>query len=287
MDEKISYSSPGSSGGMPVVLLPGTGLQVSRFIFGTASLFNAGRKQERNRLLHAAVEAGFTHFDTAPYYGFGAAERDLASVLRDYPSITVTSKVGIYSPGGEKQPDGLVFARKAAGRLVPYFSRPTIDFSLKRAQVALEGSLRRMGREHINLYLLHEPSIELITSDEWLRWLEDMMSAGKVGSFGLALEAHLLEPFLKYAPDLCGFVQVLDSLYRREADLLLQYGKSLQVTYGYVSAALAAGDGRPTTEVLREALRRNPHGAIIVSTRKLSRLSQYAALLNQEGQLDD
>lgn len=59
------------------IILPGTALSVSRFIFGTASLFRAGRRSERLRLLDAAYDHGLTHFDTAPYYGFGSAERDL------------------------------------------------------------------------------------------------------------------------------------------------------------------------------------------------------------------
>lgn len=263
---------------LPMVTLAGTDLSVSRFVFGTASLFNAGGAGDREALLRAAVDAGFTHFDTAPYYGFGAAERDLAPVLRDNPQVTVTTKVGIYSPGGERQPDWAIFARKAIGRFLKPVSRPAVDFALGRAQAALSASLERLGCERVAIYMLHEPRIDLVATDEWQRWLEDEQRRGRVGAFGLALEAHLLEPFLRHAPGLAGVVQVLDSLDRREADLLSRHGHPLQITYGYVSAARARGDERPVATILAEALARNPAGAIIVSTRRADRLGQYADL---------
>ena len=69
----------------------------------------------------------------------------------------------------------------------------------------------------------------------------------------------------------------MDSIARREADLILSAGRKLQMTYGYVSAA------RPPTaaaagEILRLALRRNDTGSVIVSTRKPDRLPQFAAI---------
>lgn len=98
---------------MRQVILPGTDLSVSRFSFGTASLFNVGSSKMRANLLAAAFDNGFTHFDTAPYYGFGTAERDLKPLLKAHPDITVATKVGIYSPGGEAQSTASVFLRKA------------------------------------------------------------------------------------------------------------------------------------------------------------------------------
>lgn len=264
---------------MQKVRLAGTDLDVSRFIFGTASLFNAGSAAKRETLIEAAIESGFSHFDTAPYYGFGHAERDLAGPLRRHRDVTVTTKVGIYSPGGEEQAQIAVFARKAAGRFVKAISRPTVDFTLSRAQAALEGSLRRLGRETIDLYTLHEPPYALVHTDEWLRWLEDMRHMGKVRHFGLALTAELLAPYLESNSPLAQVVQMADSLEQREADLLTAHGKPLQITYAYVSAAKALDPAAGVTDVLKQALRRNADGAIIVSTTRPERTGQYAGLL--------
>jgi aryl-alcohol dehydrogenase-like predicted oxidoreductase len=259
-------------------IIPGTDLGVSRFVFGTASLFNIGGSGKRNHLLNAVVDAGFTHFDTAPYYGFGLAERDLAPILKAHPHVTFTTKVGIYSPGGENQSAASVFARKAAGRFIKAISRPTIDFTLTRARKALEGSLKRSGRERIDIYTLHEPTVELVETAEWKRWLEDCVSSGKVRYYGLALTADRLAPFLAGSNDLGQVIQVCDSFEDREADLLTAHGLPMQITYGYVSAAFRHGTATSVPNILKAALKRNADGAVIVSTGKTSRLAQYAAI---------
>jgi aryl-alcohol dehydrogenase-like predicted oxidoreductase len=260
-------------------MLPGTEFELSKFIFGTASLFNCGGAAQRRALLEAAAEGGFSHFDTAPYYGFGMAERDLAPVLRAYPELTVTTKVGIYSPGGEDQRGWSIFLRKAGGKIFPALSRPVIDFGVARAQKSLEGSLRRLGRETIDLYTLHEPVIDLLQTDEFQSWLETRRARGQIRWFGLALTADRLEPFLKINSPLAQVVQMSDSFDLREADLLARYGRPMQITYAYISAARRAGETSAVSELLNRAIQRNPCGAVIVSTTRPERAGQYRALL--------
>ena len=263
---------------MQQIVLSGTNVSVSRFILGTAGLFNIGAADKRIALLDAAVDHGFTHFDTAPLYGFGSAERALASVLARNPNTTVTTKVGIYSPGGEGQPDWAVFLRKAGGRVFSSISRPIIDWSVARARIALEASLRRLGRSHVDLYMLHEPDFRLCQSDEWLRWLEGEVAAGRVRQFGIAAEAGRLPPFLADASPLAAVIQTTDSLEGREADVVAAHGRPIQITYGYVSEAIRRHGRADVSAVLAQALARNRDGAIIVSTSKVARLPQYAAL---------
>jgi len=262
---------------MKQITLPGTDLRLSRFSFGTAGLFNAsGSARERGRLLAAAYDNGFTHFDTAPYYAFGIAERDLRALLATRPEATVATKVGLYAPGGETQSAPMVFLRKAAGRALPALSRPIIDWSVKRARTALSASLRRLGRERIDLYLLHEPDQRLIATDEWRRWLEDERE--RVAWFGVAGNSQRVGAFIECANPLAAVVQTNDSIAGREADILTRSGRPLQLTYGYVSAH-RAGSPPDAAEILGAALRRNRTGSIIVSTRRIDRLPQYAAIL--------
>jgi aryl-alcohol dehydrogenase-like predicted oxidoreductase len=261
------------------IILPGTDLTLSRFVFGTASLFNVGPRKKRLRLLDAAKDHGFTHFDTAPYYGFGMAERDLQPLLAAHPDVTFTTKVGIYSPGGESQPGLAVLLRKAGGRLLPALSRPTIDWSILHARKSLEGSLRRIGRSSIDLYMLHEPELPLLNTDEWLRWLEQEVAAGRVRRFGLAIDASRLAPFMIAKSPLGPVIQTTDSLDDREADILLRNGRPLQITYGYVSAARKRHSKVDVPAILTRALNRNPDGAIIVSTGRIERLKQYGKIL--------
>jgi aryl-alcohol dehydrogenase-like predicted oxidoreductase len=249
-------------------------MELSRFSFGTGSLFNVGSARRRANLLEAAYSHGFTHFDTAPYYGFGTAERDLKPLLAAHPEITVATKVGTYSPGGEDQTSTAVFLRKAAGRVLSPLSRPTVDWSVARARKALTASLVRLGRERLDLYLLHDPNAALLNSEEWLRWLET--ERDRVRYFGIAINAQQLDPYLAGNSALAGVIQTIDSLDVCEADVVLKWHRPLQITYGYVSARARGRIGAvDVAAVLSGALRRNRFGSVIVTTGKVARLQQY------------
>ena len=260
---------------MRKLTIPGTHLESSRFAFGTSSIMRVGTQSAQRRLLAAAVNAGFTLFDTAPYYGFGIAERDLGAVLQGHPQVRITTKVGIRVPGGEDQSAASVFTRKIGGKLFKFLNRPYFDFSVQHARLSLEASLRKLRREHVELFLLHEPQVQLLQTDEWLQWLEGVKHAGKIGRFGLALTAVQLRPFLAAGSPLADVIQVLDSLAAHEADVLTEYGRPIQITFGYISQARQAGDTRPFGQLLRAASERNPNGVIIVSTTKVDRVGQF------------
>jgi len=260
------------------ITLPLTDIDLSKFVFGTANIIRAGTYKQRCYLLEEAVSQGFSHFDTAPYYGFGMAERDLAPVLKRNPSLTFTTKVGLYPPGNDSQSFYQIMGRKLIGRLVTPLSRPSIDFTIDRARVSLEGSLRRTGRETIDIYLLHEPHLQLLNVDEWRIWMEKCVAAGKIGTFGIAADSQNLEPFLQNANTLCPIVQTLDSLEMRQADVLKRYGRPFQITYGYISGSKKAGSANSIATVLEMAIGRNPHGAIVVSTTKPHRIAQYRSV---------
>ena len=267
--------------GVRRVNLGSEGVTVTRFVFGTAGLFNVkGGPTERARVLEAAADGGLTHFDTAPLYGFGAAERDLGAAFARRPDVSITTKVGLFAPGGEDQGDRTAWLRKAAGKVLPQLSNAISDLSLARARTSVEGSLRRLRRDRIDILMLHEPDAGLLDTEGWQRWLEDLKASGKVGAFGLALDDIRLAPFIEIKSPFLELVQTTDSLDRCEADVLTKVGRPLQITYGYVSAASTRMPERSVADVLGAALRRNVDGAIIVSTRRGDRVSQFAAILD-------
>jgi aryl-alcohol dehydrogenase-like predicted oxidoreductase len=262
---------------MRQISLPDCGLRLSRFVFGCASLFNAGGARRRRSLLAEAADCGFSHFDTAPSYGFGMAERDLAPVLKARSGLTVTSKVGLFAPGGEDGSAAAIFLRKAAGRLAPALSKAQVDFSLARAKLSLEASLRRLGRERLDLFLLHAPRIDLVAADEWLGWLTSLADRGRIGGFGLAVtRVEDALDFLDRAAGLAPVIQCPDSLDRREADALIARGRAPQLTYGYLAAARRRAPRLDAAAVLHQALRRNRSGALVVSTLRPERLRLFA-----------
>jgi D-threo-aldose 1-dehydrogenase len=259
--------------------LPGTELQLSRFAFGTASLHHLSSSRSRRILLEAAVAHGFTHFDTAPIYGFGLSERELAPLLATESSLTVATKVGLYPPGGGEQTPAVIFARKVFGKLHPPLSRVRADLSVKRAEASLSASLKRLGRERLDILFIHEPDFALIETEEWQRWLERERERGRLLAFGIAGVIARIEPFLSSASRLAQVIQTADSLDGREADRVLDAHRSLQITYGYLSAARRSGKHFEPRQLLIAALRRNRTGTVLVSTRLSERLGEYSAAL--------
>lgn len=255
------------------IILEGSGLEVSRFAFGTASLHHIGATAAQVAHLVAAAEAGFCHFDTAPLYGFGAAEEALGQAFANTSNVTLATKVGLYPPGSARQSRLSMLARKAGGKLLPALSRPIADLAVARARRSLDDSLRRLQRDRVDLLLLHEPLIALLDTDEWSRWAED--DAERIGMIGIAGPSQIVAPFVEAGNPLAAFVQTRDDLVSHEADFLTRANRNMQITYGYLSASTG---GLTAEQTLRQALRRNRSGAILVSTRSRARLPLYARL---------
>ena len=177
-----------------------------------------------------------------------------------------------------------MLARKIAGKALPAMSRARADWHVARAMESLDGSLARLQRDAIDLLLLHEPELGLVHTDEWLRWLE-METARRVGAFGLAGAVVRIAPFLVADHPLARVLQLPDSVEDCEADFLKAHSLPLQLTYGYLSTAPPRPDARAET-VLADAMQRNRTGSVIVSSRRQSRLSIFAAIAERDGLQD-
>jgi aryl-alcohol dehydrogenase-like predicted oxidoreductase len=268
---------------MRCVTLQGTEINVSRLSFGTASLHHLSTSRRRQDLLAAAFDHGFTHFDTAPYYGFGIAEQELGRFLKGRRDrVTITTKVGLYPPGGLYPNTVSVWIRKVAGKVLPAFSRPVVDWSIAAAAKSLDRSLRQLRVDQIDLLLLHEPIASAIQSDVFLDWFKEDQSKGRIRAWGLAGQADCMETWLSMNHPLGMVLQVRDSLDRREADLVRSHGRDLQITYGYLSSSSVLPGSLTATEILERAMRRNATGSILVSTRQLARLSELAAVAERD-----
>src|ERR1700723_3902959 len=74
-----------------------TKLSVPELGFGAAplgNLYRATSDDEARDTVLAALQGGITHFDTAPYYGFGLSERRLGDAVRGHESVVISTKVG-------------------------------------------------------------------------------------------------------------------------------------------------------------------------------------------------
>jgi aryl-alcohol dehydrogenase-like predicted oxidoreductase len=153
-----------------------TDLTASEIAFGTWALGSTwwGNTDDADRLIGRALELGVTFFDTGDVYGQGANEEMVGRALRraDRDSIQISTKFGYVLDSGRQQ--------HSEGE------RPH-DWSPGHTREALEGSLRRLGADYVDLYQLHNPRMDAIESDELFAELESLRDEGKIRHYGVAL----------------------------------------------------------------------------------------------------
>jgi aryl-alcohol dehydrogenase-like predicted oxidoreductase len=154
----------------------GTGLDVGRIGLGCMgmSAFYDGAGQddaESIRTIHRAVEQGVTLFDTAEGYGPFTNERLVGSALRDHrDDVVIATKFGTmtHAPGAD-----------------PEDSARGIDSRPASIRVAVEGSLRRLGTDRIDVLYQHrvDPDVPI---EDVVGVMRELVEEGKVVHLGLS-----------------------------------------------------------------------------------------------------
>lgn len=145
-------------------------LTVNRMAFGAMRVTGPGVWGEpkdpaaMRKLLVRAFELGHNFFDTADSYGPAVSERLIAEALHPYPAgLVIGTKGGFTRPDRGWTPNG----------------RPE---HLRRA---LEGSLKRLRLERIDLYQFHTPDPKVPFADSFGA-LADLQTAGKIRHLGIS-----------------------------------------------------------------------------------------------------
>ena len=100
-------------------------------------------------IISAALDAGMSYFDTAPWYGFGRSERVVGDQLRGKNYI-LSSKVGrLLAPGAVTTPIDF-------GMIDPLPFHPVYDYSYDGVMRAFEDGLQRLGLDRIDILLAHD-----------------------------------------------------------------------------------------------------------------------------------
>lgn len=131
--------------------------------------------------VQAAVDAGYRYFDTAPLYGYGAAERVLGIVLGGGAGeIAVSTKVGrIIDEDAPPAPDDMYAVAAGAA---------SWDFSADGVHRSLESSLERLGRSYVDVVYIHDPDQHARQAlDEAYPALERLRSEGVIGAIGVGM----------------------------------------------------------------------------------------------------
>ncbi len=142
-----------------------SGMSVSQLCLG-AMMFGAAGNPDHDdsvKIIHRALDAGINFIDTADVYSTGESEQIVGQALAN----------------GRR--DNVVLATKAG---LPFGRDPNQRGTSRRwITQAVEGSLRRLGTDWIDLYQIHrlDPATDV---DETLGALSDLVHAGKIRSFG-------------------------------------------------------------------------------------------------------
>lgn len=214
-------------------LLGSTGLRVSEIGVGGQTLGGGiyyRDDAEAVRMLQAAFAEGVNFYDTADHYNQGASESLIGKALQEKrPQVIIATKIGTrYSP-----------AAQAALRLRPLL-RPVSrllessknslhqlrhtqkrgDFSPAYLRRALEGSLRRLRTDYVDLLQLHKPPAEVLDSGAFCETMERFKAEGKMRFYGIACdhETSMVEDAMRCLkhPGLAA-VQLTINLVQRQA----------------------------------------------------------------------
>jgi predicted oxidoreductase len=175
------------AGAMKTYTVPHTDLVVSRLAYGNAMIGSDWNSPdfiaETVRVMKAAYEQGITFFDTADVYAHGKSEEALGQLLKDIPGsrrqVVIQSKCSMREGG-------------------------VIDSSREHITEAVEGSLKRLGTDHLDILLLHWPD-SLIEPTEVARAFDELHRVGKVRYFGVSnyspyqielLRKHVRQPLV-------------------------------------------------------------------------------------------
>ena len=182
---------------LPTRAVGRTKLSVPELGFGAAplgNLYGAMSDADARDTVLAALQGGITHFDTAPYYGFGLSERRVGDAVRGHKSIVVSTKVGrLLKPDPAIQGSGC-----RHGFYSPMPFEPVYDYSFDGVMASWEASRQRLGLARIDILYVHdigqmthgdqhEISFRQLTGGGGFRALEELRASNEISAFGLGV----------------------------------------------------------------------------------------------------
>lgn len=157
------------------------GLSVSEISLGCMRI-SALSKKEAENLVQTAMEQGINFFDHADIYGGGKSEEVFAQAV--HMNSSVREKMILQTKCGICQTDG---------------GNSYFDFSKQHILESVDGSLKRLGTEYIDVLLLHRPDA-LVEPEEVAEAFDLLHSSGKVRHFGVSnqkpMQIELLNKYL-------------------------------------------------------------------------------------------
>ncbi|WP_026970756.1 aldo/keto reductase [Aliagarivorans marinus] len=172
-----------------------SGLNVSEMGLGCWQLgddFGPVDDQRAQAVLATADQVGINFWDTADVYGAGLSEQRLGQHIASNPGDRIiASKVG---RDGALYPDG---------------------YTKEKVQRNIEGTVKRLGVEALDLIQLHCVPTEVLKDGDMLAWMEDFQQAGLIKHFGVSVETMDEALFAVKHPKLTS-IQTIFNVFRQD-----------------------------------------------------------------------
>jgi aryl-alcohol dehydrogenase-like predicted oxidoreductase len=146
-----------------------TGLEVTVIGFGAMTIggmFGPVDDAVSNQALHAAIDVGINFIDTSNAYGQGHSEEVIGKFLKE-----------------RSDRDGIIIGSKGGNNM----ATGVYDFSTEYIRGCVEGSLKRLGVDALDLYLLHNPTVDNLNAEDCFGLLDDFKAQGKIKHWGVSL----------------------------------------------------------------------------------------------------
>lgn len=163
-------------------------------------------RQEAMAILEMAYEQGINFLDTADVYNNGQSEQAIGEILKKYPDFFyVTTKCG--------------------RALNPHTAEMYTPQAIEKF---VEGSLKRLDTEKLDLILLHCPPTSVYRNDEIFSKLEQLKTAGKLTDYGVSIET-VEEGLLAMEYDIASMEVIFNMFRLKPLDQLFPTAKQKDV----------------------------------------------------------
>jgi aryl-alcohol dehydrogenase-like predicted oxidoreductase len=181
---------------------------------------------DARKVIERALEIGFTLFDTADAYGAGAMERLLGEVLPKDAPVVVVTKIGT---DRTSEP-------------------PRKRFDAEYVRASAERSRKRLGRDRIDVLLLHNPSASVIAEGAAIDALKELKKEGLVRFWGVSAgDADVARTAMQRGAEVIEIAYNLVSshdLHRLAGELMIQRTGVLArsvLSYGLLAGSWSKG----------------------------------------------
>lgn len=290
-------------------------IDLPRLGFGLSSIAGSGNFSHQEKLIRTAIDSGITHFDVAPYYGSGDAERILGDILVNCKEqVSITTKFGLMPLGGGVGGSMLrsllrpVFRRmsalkKIASSVVSKTHQPKpMEYKAGDLTNSMDASIKKLRRP-VDIFLLHDLEIDLARNTDLLEELQSIKTDKKTRLTGISGESETLLQMVKWRPEVYEVAQLENSLRSPAPVEVLEAAGADVITHRAIQGGLEELifllKNRPTFRTVWEreisvdpsskediaqalielALYENPRGTILFSTTNPERIKKVANVL--------